>query len=144
MRASDAKKRSAGGGARVLGALARASGLARTRAPPPLTPRRQPRPPVAKAGWRGRDAFLKLATASPSKKLTPHPLPPPPFLSLSIPDGLAQCKSEWATVRRTWAARRDLPLAEAGMYALFAGEVFAWFCVGEIVGRGFTFGGYAV
>ena len=33
---------------------------------------------------------------------------------------------------------------QAGTYALFAAEVYAWFCVGEIAGRGFTFGGYNV
>lgn len=47
-------------------------------------------------------------------------------------------------MRRTWANRRDLPLAEAGLYALFVGEVFAWFCVGEIMGRGGSVSGYVV
>ena len=85
------------------------------------------------------------ATTARRRTLTQtNPPPPPPSFLHSIPHGLAECRSEWAAVRRTWAARRDLPLSEAGMYALFAGEVFAWFCVGEIVGRGFTFGGYAV
>jgi len=62
----------------------------------------------------------------------------------SIPDGAARCRHEWGIVRQTWARRADLPSGEAGMYALFAGELFAWACVGEIVGRGGTFGGYAV
>ena len=82
---------------------------------------------------------------------TPAPLSPPLFPSLSpplthdsIPDGAARCRSEWGFVKQTWARRADLPSGEAGMYALFAGELFAWACVGEIVGRGFTFGGYAV
>ena len=90
---------------------------------------------------KGAAGEQQLRDAGPKPPRRP---PPPPSFLHSIPHGLAECRSEWAAVRRTWAARRDLPLSEAGMYALFAGEVFAWFCVGEIVGRGFTFGGYAV
>lgn len=32
----------------------------------------------------------------------------------------------------------------AGLVALFGVECFAWFCGGEIIGRGFTFTGYYV
>merc|ERR1712216_457562 len=39
-------------------------------------------------------------------------------------------------VKQKWAGRMDLPMTEVGTAALFAGEVYAWFCVGEIVGRG--------
>ena len=77
--------------------------------------------------------------------LSPFPHSPTPLPSpLSVPDGAARCKAEWAIARSTWARRADLPSGEAGMYALFVGELFAWACVGEIVGRGGTFGGYAV
>ncbi|MCO5554609.1 hypothetical protein L7F22_008140 [Adiantum nelumboides] len=38
--------------------------------------------------------------------------------------------------------RQDLTVEEAGVAALFAAECYAWFCVGEIIGRGFTFTGY--
>lgn len=34
--------------------------------------------------------------------------------------------------------------AQAAVYAGFAAEVFAWFCVGEIIGRGFTLSGYSL
>jgi len=40
--------------------------------------------------------------------------------------------------------RNDLKLEEIGIAALFAGECYAWFCVGEIVGRGGTVTGYKV
>ena len=33
---------------------------------------------------------------------------------------------------------------QVGTYALFVGEVYAWYCVGEIVGRGFSVAGYNV
>lgn len=32
---------------------------------------------------------------------------------------------------------------QAAIYVGFAAEVFAWFCVGEIVGRGFSLSGYS-
>jgi len=47
-------------------------------------------------------------------------------------------------VQGKWASRNDLTLQEVGIGALFVGEVSAWFCVGEIVGRGFTLTGYKV
>lgn len=79
-----------------------------------------------------------------STLLTPSILCSLSPISNSIPDGATRCKAEWGIVRSTWARRADLPSGEAGMYALFVGELFAWACVGEIVGRGGTFGGYQV
>ncbi|KAM7277302.1 hypothetical protein ACFE04_019168 [Oxalis oulophora] len=38
--------------------------------------------------------------------------------------------------------RQDLKVEDAGIAALFGLECFAWFCAGEIIGRGFTFTGY--
>ncbi|KAL1208342.1 hypothetical protein V5N11_033815 [Cardamine amara subsp. amara] len=38
--------------------------------------------------------------------------------------------------------RANLKVEDAGMAALFGLECFAWYCAGEIVGRGFTFTGY--
>ncbi|CAL9223646.1 unnamed protein product [Arabidopsis halleri] len=38
--------------------------------------------------------------------------------------------------------RANLKVEDAGIAALFGLECFAWFCAGEIVGRGFTFTGY--
>lgn len=40
--------------------------------------------------------------------------------------------------------RQDLKIEDLGIGALFTAECYAWFCVGEIVGRGFTFTGYYV
>ncbi|RWW33947.1 hypothetical protein GW17_00001304 [Ensete ventricosum] len=39
---------------------------------------------------------------------------------------------------------KDLKVEEASIAALFGLELYAWSCVGEIVGRGFTFTGYYV
>jgi len=61
-----------------------------------------------------------------------------------IPEGLKEAKHEWGTVQGKWGQRRDLPMTEVGMYALYVGELYAWFVVGEIVGRGFTFSGYKI
>ncbi|KAF4371431.1 hypothetical protein F8388_001959 [Cannabis sativa] len=38
-----------------------------------------------------------------------------------------------------WKNRQELKVEDAGIAALFGLECFAWFCAGEIVGRGFTF-----
>ncbi|KAL6773860.1 hypothetical protein ACKKBG_A22795 [Auxenochlorella protothecoides x Auxenochlorella symbiontica] len=62
----------------------------------------------------------------------------------SIPEGIATCKKEAAAARHRLGQWRDLPVTEAAMYAGFAAEVFAWFCVGEIVGRGGNVAGYSV
>ncbi|XP_058780599.1 uncharacterized protein LOC131654192 [Vicia villosa] len=40
--------------------------------------------------------------------------------------------------------KQDLNVENAGYAALFGLECFAWFCGGEIVGRGFTITGYYV
>ncbi|KAJ0090272.1 hypothetical protein Patl1_13002 [Pistacia atlantica] len=40
--------------------------------------------------------------------------------------------------------RRELKIEDAGIAALFGLECFAWFCAGEIIGRGFTITGYYV
>ncbi|KAG5559238.1 hypothetical protein RHGRI_008961 [Rhododendron griersonianum] len=45
-------------------------------------------------------------------------------------------------VKNAWKNRKDLKVEDAGIAALFGLECFAWFCAGEIVGRGFTFTGY--
>ncbi|XP_052191745.1 uncharacterized protein LOC127801020 isoform X2 [Diospyros lotus] len=45
-------------------------------------------------------------------------------------------------VKHLWKNRQELKVEDAGIAALFGLECFAWFCGGEIVGRGFTFTGY--
>lgn len=60
-----------------------------------------------------------------------------------IPDGITHAKSEVAVLQKKWAQRGELPLKEVGTYAMFVGELYAWFVVGEIAGRGFTLVDYA-
>lgn len=45
-------------------------------------------------------------------------------------------------VKNMWRHRKDLKVEDAGIVALFGLECFAWFCAGEIVGRGYTITGY--
>ncbi|XP_014505579.1 uncharacterized protein LOC106765460 [Vigna radiata var. radiata] len=62
----------------------------------------------------------------------------------SIP---ARTESFWKELdyaKNLWKNRKDLKVEDAGIAALFGLECFAWFCAGEIVGRGFTFTGYYV
>lgn len=62
----------------------------------------------------------------------------------SIP---GRCESFWKEldyVKHIWKNRQELKVEDAGIAALFGLECFAWFCAGEIVGRGFTFTGYHV
>ena len=43
-----------------------------------------------------------------------------------------------------WKNRSNLKVEDAGVAAMFGIELYAWFCLGEIVGRGFTVTGYHV
>lgn len=43
-----------------------------------------------------------------------------------------------------WKNRSSLKVEDAGVAAMFGIELYAWFCLGEIVGRGFTLTGYHV
>ncbi|KAJ6810117.1 uncharacterized protein M6B38_298050 [Iris pallida] len=45
-------------------------------------------------------------------------------------------------VKNVWKNRHELKVEDAGIAALFGLELYAWFCVGEIMGRGFTLTGY--
>ena len=45
-------------------------------------------------------------------------------------------------VKELWKNRKELHVEQVGIATLFGLECFAWFCAGEIVGRGFTFTGY--
>ncbi|PSC73707.1 hydrogen-transporting ATP rotational mechanism [Micractinium conductrix] len=61
-----------------------------------------------------------------------------------IPLTVQACQAESAAVRsqlRTW---RDLPATELATYGGFAAELYAWFCIGEIIGRGGSLTGYNV
>ncbi|KAF4398608.1 hypothetical protein G4B88_013697 [Cannabis sativa] len=58
-----------------------------------------------------------------------------------IPNRCESFKKELEYVKQMWKNRQELKVEDAGIAALFGLECFAWFCAGEIVGRGFTFTG---
>ena len=60
----------------------------------------------------------------------------------SIPGRTESFWKEVDYVKQLWKNREQLKVEDAGIAALFGIECFAWFCAGEIVGRGFTFTGY--
>ncbi|MBA0722723.1 hypothetical protein Golax_003374 [Gossypium laxum] len=60
----------------------------------------------------------------------------------SIPGRNEAFWKELDYVKNLWKHRQELKVEDAGIAALFGLECFAWFCAGEIVGRGFTFTGY--
>lgn len=60
----------------------------------------------------------------------------------SIPGRTELFRKEVDHVKGLWKNRADLKVEDAGIAALFGLECFAWYCAGEIVGRGFTFTGY--
>ncbi|TKY60796.1 hydrogen ion transmembrane transporter [Spatholobus suberectus] len=62
----------------------------------------------------------------------------------SIPGRTETFWKELDYAKNLWKNRKELKVEDAGIAALFGLECFAWFCAGEIVGRGFTFTGYYV
>ncbi|KAI5664649.1 hypothetical protein M9H77_23972 [Catharanthus roseus] len=62
----------------------------------------------------------------------------------SVPGRVESFWKELDYVKHMWKNRNDLKVEDAGIAALFGLECFAWYCAGEIVGRGFTFTGYYV
>lgn len=60
----------------------------------------------------------------------------------SIPGRTESFWKELDYVKNMWKHRHELKVEDAGIATLFGLECFAWFCAGEIVGRGFTFTGY--
>ncbi|GLU10019.1 hypothetical protein SLE2022_268480 [Rubroshorea leprosula] len=62
----------------------------------------------------------------------------------SIPGRYDSFWKELDYVKSLWRNRGELKVEDAGIATLFGLECFAWFCAGEIVGRGFTFTGYYV
>ncbi|GJN15044.1 hypothetical protein PR202_gb01930 [Eleusine coracana subsp. coracana] len=62
----------------------------------------------------------------------------------SLPVRYEALWKEFDQVKHLWRNRKDLNVERAGVAALFGIELYAWFCVGEIVGRGFTLTGYHV
>lgn len=66
------------------------------------------------------------------------------FLVYSFPGRYESFWKELDYVKHLWKSRQELKVEDAGIAALFGLELFAWFCAGEIVGRGFTITGYSV
>lgn len=64
--------------------------------------------------------------------------------SYSIPSRYESFWKEVDYVKHLWKNRHELKVEDAGIAALFGIECFAWYCAGEIVGRGFQFTGYYV
>ncbi|CAH1448925.1 unnamed protein product [Lactuca virosa] len=62
----------------------------------------------------------------------------------SLPSRNEAFWKELEHVKTLWKNKQELHVEQAGIAALFGLECFAWFCAGEIVGRGFTFTGYYV
>ena len=62
----------------------------------------------------------------------------------SLPGRYEAFWKELDQVKQLWKNRNDLKVEHAGVAALFGIELYAWFCTGEIVGRGFTLTGYHV
>ena len=59
-----------------------------------------------------------------------------------LPAAVEAAQGEIKVMQQKWANRMDLPMTEVGTAALFSAEVYAWFCVGEIIGRGGSLTGY--
>ncbi|CAL4974334.1 unnamed protein product [Urochloa decumbens] len=51
---------------------------------------------------------------------------------------------ELDSAKLLWKNRSSLKVEDAGVAALFGIELYAWSCLGEVVGRGFTLTGYHV
>ncbi|KAK9699776.1 hypothetical protein RND81_08G195500 [Saponaria officinalis] len=62
----------------------------------------------------------------------------------SLPVRREALRKEVEQVKQAWKNRKEMQVEEVGVAAMFGLECFAWFCAGEIVGRGFTFTGYKV
>ncbi|WVZ69830.1 hypothetical protein U9M48_018556 [Paspalum notatum var. saurae] len=66
------------------------------------------------------------------------------FVNTSLPGRYEAFWKEFDGVKQVWKNRKDLKVEDLGIATLFGVELYAWFCVGEIVGRGFTLTGYKV
>ncbi|KAI4347021.1 hypothetical protein L6164_007872 [Bauhinia variegata] len=62
----------------------------------------------------------------------------------SIPGRYESFWKELDYVKQLWKNRQDLKVEDVGIAALFGLECYGWYCLGEIVGRGFTITGYYV
>lgn len=60
----------------------------------------------------------------------------------SIPGRYDAFWKEVDSLKSVVKKRQDVTVEDLGVAFLFTAECYAWFCVGEIVGRGFTLTGY--
>lgn len=62
----------------------------------------------------------------------------------SIPGRYESFWKEVDLLKQKLKSRQELKVEDVGVGVLFALECYAWGCVGEVVGRGFTLTGYYV
>lgn len=62
----------------------------------------------------------------------------------SLPQHYTHAQKEAEAAKMVWKQRSELSVSEAAKYGAFGAEVFAWFCIGEIIGRGGSISGYNV
>ncbi|CAK9138170.1 unnamed protein product [Ilex paraguariensis] len=62
----------------------------------------------------------------------------------SIPGRYEAFWKELDYVKHLWRNRQELKTEDVGIAALFGLECYAWFCLGEIIARGFKITGYDV
>ena len=59
-----------------------------------------------------------------------------------VPKAIEIAEKEAKMVKEQWAKVDEMSVKELGVAALFGLETYAWFCVGEIIGRGGSLTGY--
>ena len=59
-----------------------------------------------------------------------------------VPKAIEVAEKEAKKVREQWQKVDEMSVKELGVAVLFGLETYAWFCVGEIVGRGGSLTGY--
>ncbi|CAL6279265.1 unnamed protein product [Bathycoccus prasinos] len=59
-----------------------------------------------------------------------------------IPKAIETAEREAGMVKERWQKVDEMSVKEVGVAVLFGLETYAWFCVGEIIGRGGSLTGY--
>jgi len=59
-----------------------------------------------------------------------------------IPKAIEVAEKEALVVKEQWKKRNEMSVKEIAVAGLFAAEAYAWFCLGEVVGRGGSLTGY--
>lgn len=66
------------------------------------------------------------------------------LIKYSIPGRYESLQKEVCNLKQLMKNMEAQKVENVGIAVLFGLKCFAWFCAGEIVGRGFTFTGYHV